>query len=64
MMSAHSLSLLRPPTTLQVSPAFGAFFLIAELSMNECAQRNRHLQRTAKEAAARRMQGAAAASLR
>jgi hypothetical protein len=41
------------PPCPQISPAFGAFFLLGELAMNECAQKNRHLQRTAREAAAR-----------
>ena len=47
-------------TALIVSPAFGAFFLLGELAMNECAQRNRHLQRTFQ--AARRAEAEAAAA--
>ncbi|KAL4537247.1 hypothetical protein Ndes2526B_g04847 [Nannochloris sp. 'desiccata'] len=41
-------------TALIASPAFGAFFLYGELALNECAQKNRHLTRTAAAEAKRK----------
>ena len=58
----HTRSLTHPTiyTRQQVSPMFGSFFLYGELGMNECAQRNRHLQRTFE--AAKRAKATAPAS--